>query len=62
MTELPKLLTARELEERIGIRRARLYELVRSGAIPHVRLGESIRFDPDRIRRWIDEGGSRTGT
>jgi excisionase family DNA binding protein len=29
-------------------------EQVRSGAIPHVRLGRYVRFDVDDVQAWVD--------
>ncbi len=51
------LWNARELAQRLGIHRTRLYHLVRTGRIPHLRVGRGIRFDPDAIREWERAGG-----
>jgi excisionase family DNA binding protein len=32
-----------------------VYKLVERRAIPHVRLGRKILFDPDTIRAWISD-------
>ncbi len=48
---------ARELAHRLGIHRTRLYQLVRTGRIPHVRIGRIVRFDPESIRMWEQTGG-----
>jgi excisionase family DNA binding protein len=48
---------ARELAQRLGIHRTRLYHLVRTGRIPHLRIGRAIRFDPNVIRGWEQGGG-----
>ena len=37
--------------------RASVYDLVRSGALPVVRIGRLIRFAPDQIAEWISAGG-----
>jgi excisionase family DNA binding protein len=58
---IPKLETAEWVAERLGIPKHRLYELVRAGAIPHVRLGRSVRFNPDRVAAWADAGGTAAG-
>ena len=52
-----KLLDAPEVAEILNVSRARVYELVRQGVIPVVRLGRQVRVDPDRLRAWIAEGG-----
>jgi len=43
-----------------GIPRQRLYELVRADAIPHVRLGRSVRFEAVRLHLWLESGGTNT--
>lgn len=35
----------------------RVYELVRAGVLPHVRIGRSIRFNADTLAAWLDAGG-----
>ena len=52
-----KLWDAHELAQRLGIHRTRLYALVRTGRIPHLRIGRAIRFDPASIRAWEQSGG-----
>jgi excisionase family DNA binding protein len=45
----------------LDIPKARVYELVRRGILPAVRIGErQIRFDEDALREWIERGGSVT--
>lgn len=52
------LITAREACVSLGIRLPRLYELVRVGAVPCVRLGlRQLRFDPDVLVEWSKSGG-----
>jgi excisionase family DNA binding protein len=58
MSTLPKLETAEWIAERLGIPKHRVYELVRADAIPHTRLGRSVRFNPDRVAEWVDGGGT----
>lgn len=36
---------------------ASVYELVRSGSIPVVRIGRLVRFEQDQIAAWISSGG-----
>lgn len=56
-----KLLTAEEVAQVLRISKYRVYELVRRGLIPSVRLGErQIRFDESRLLLWIEQGGSNT--
>lgn len=51
------MLTAHEVADELRLPLRRVYECVRSGLVPHVRIGKQIRFDPERLREWIDAGG-----
>lgn len=54
-----RLVDAKAASEILGVRLARLYELVRLKAVPHVRLGQrQIRFDPERLAEWTAKGGA----
>lgn len=55
---LPRLLNAAEVEAATGIPKWRLYELVRTEAIPHVHLGRAVRFSPQALSDWLDAGGT----
>jgi len=53
-----RLITARAASEALNIRLPRLYELVRVGAVPCVRLGlRQLRFDLDVLSEWSKSGG-----
>ncbi len=54
-----RLLTAKEAADRLCIRLHRLYELTRAGALPHVRLGRTVRLDPNALDSFIENGGTR---
>ena len=56
-TVLEPLWDARQLAQRLGIHRTRLYYLVRTGRIPHLRVGRVVRFDPAAIASWCKAGG-----
>ncbi len=49
---------AKWVGEILGVSPFRVYELARLGLLPCVRLGRQIRFDPDRLREWIQAGGA----
>jgi len=51
--ELPLLLNAEQAAQLLAISRAHLYELMRSGEIPIVRLGRSTRIPADALRDWV---------
>lgn len=58
-----KLITAKAASEILNIRLQRLYELVRQGLIPHVKIGlRQLRFDPDVLQAWAKNGGAVAGS
>ena len=56
------LLTAQEVADLLRVRTSRVYDLVRLGLLPGVRLGRQVRIDPGALRTWIEQGGSATGS
>jgi len=58
MIDPPMLLTVRDVEAELQLGRTRTYELIRSGQIPVIRLGRSVRIPREALRRWIDDQGS----
>lgn len=52
-----RLVTAEEVAIRLGVTRQRVYDMVRQGLVPSVRLGRSLRFSTSAIGDWIDRGG-----
>ena len=53
------LLTADELAASWRVTRGHVYELVRRGVLPRVRLGRSLRIPEDAVRQLIAAGGWR---
>ncbi len=53
-TSVEPLLTVRQLSERLGVGRHTVYEMVKQDRIPHVRLGQHIRFVWSRVEDWMD--------
>jgi excisionase family DNA binding protein len=59
-TETPKLLwTCREAAAALGISERKLWDLTNEGAIPCIRIGRAVRYDPGDIRTWIDAQKNR---
>jgi excisionase family DNA binding protein len=50
-----RLLDAKAIAERLGVPETWVRESVRSGAIPHVRLGRYVRFDLADVEKWLEE-------
>lgn len=55
---LPRLLKAEELADLLGLPLWRVYELAREKRIPRVRIGRSLRFDPNAVSDWLNAGGT----
>lgn len=51
----PRLISARELSEYIGVSVSTVYDWVAKGCIPSFRFGRLIRFDLGEIDQWINE-------
>ena len=52
------LMTVKEAAALLRVSPQRLYELVRVGAVPGVRIGRQVRVDRNRLQAWIDHGGA----
>ncbi len=53
---VPRLLTTKELSERTGLARWRVFELVARGKGPRfMRIGKTLRFPEDGVAQWINE-------
>lgn len=48
-----ELWTSRQAAQALGISERTLWGLMRSGAIPCVPIGRSVRYDPADLRAWI---------
>ncbi len=42
----------------LGIRPKTLYEWVRTGKVPHRKLGFNVRFDPEELACWVVDQGA----
>jgi excisionase family DNA binding protein len=57
-TTLPKLIEGKDVAGGLNIPLWRVYALVSEGSLPHVRIGRRIMFDPRKVAKWVDEGGT----
>ena len=57
MNDIERLLTITEVAEILRVPRARAYELVRSAAIPGVRVGRQVRVARLALTEFIATGG-----
>ena len=58
--------TVKKLAERLLVKPLTIYRLVDQGKLPAVRIGRSIRFDPDAVDAFLDSvrvgpGGLKNG-
>ena len=53
MDESKLLLRPAEAADRLGVSRAKAYELIASGTIPSIRVGSSLRVPVDALKTWI---------
>ncbi len=56
MDTLRMLLRPVEVAEAIGVGRSKVYELIRTGVIPSVRVGSRVRVPTEALRAWIAAG------
>jgi excisionase family DNA binding protein len=61
-----KFYTVKTLAERLAVKPLTIYRLVDQGKLPAVRIGRSIRFDPEAIASFLDSvrvgpGGLKEG-
>ncbi len=57
-----RMLRADAVATMLDLPKARVYEFARKGVLPCIRVGYSVRFDPDQLEEWIRQGGTRTRT
>jgi excisionase family DNA binding protein len=51
----PRLVGAAEIAVMTGWSKGYVYDLAKRGQIPHYRIGRSVRFDPEKVKAWLDE-------
>jgi len=50
-----KLLSVREAADYLGLKVSTLYKYKLCGTVPFVKLGSRLLFDPEKLRRWIEQ-------
>ncbi len=55
-----RVLIAGEVAELLQVPVPRIYELARTGRIPHIRIGRQVRFRQEAVEAWLTtlEGSS----
>jgi len=54
------LLRPAEAAEQLGVSRTRCYQLLKSGTIPSVKIGSSVRVPTGQLKAWIDDRVEKT--
>jgi excisionase family DNA binding protein len=57
---MESLLTVDEIAEYLNVKPSTIYQWTHQGFIPHIKLGNLVRFDLKKIGRWLD-GRSTNG-
>lgn len=52
----PKLVKIDEAVKITGYKKGYIYELIFKNAIPYIKIGRSIRFDPQELDTWMRAG------
>ncbi len=58
MESTPRLKTVDYPMAVLGIPQWKVYDLCRRKILPHVKIGQLYRFDPEQLEHWIASGGS----
>ncbi len=53
LTNLPALLTVREVAIYLGVHEKTVYAWVERGAMPHYKIGGRVRFDRAQVQQWL---------
>jgi excisionase family DNA binding protein len=53
-----EFLTAHDVSVLLRVTRARVYELIRLGIVPAIRLGRQVRVSSQQLRDWLARGQS----
>ncbi len=48
------LLNSPETAKMLSISERSLWTLMKSGSLPHVRIGRSVRYDREDLKTWIE--------
>lgn len=51
---MDKLLTVEEIAEYLSLKPSTIYQWTHQGFIPHLKLGNRVRFKVSQIERWLE--------
>lgn len=49
------MMDIKQLSQKLGISESGLYQWVSQRRIPFLKIGRSVRFDDDEIKKWLEE-------
>lgn len=52
-------MTVQEISKYLRLHPGTVYRLVKAGQLPGVKIGDSWRFDRERVDRWIGAHGAK---
>jgi excisionase family DNA binding protein len=52
---MQKLLTVEEIADYLQVKPSTIYQWTHQGFIPHVKLGNRVRFRLSQVDRWIEK-------
>ena len=52
-TNISRLLTIKEVQEIINIKKDKAYKLVKTDGFPSIQIGNTIRVPEDELEKWI---------
>jgi len=55
-------MTYRELGQELSLSIRYLQKCVKQGALPHIRFGRAVRFDPNAISAWVNQHNNTSKT
>lgn len=56
--EAKRTLTVSELQTVLGVGRSTAYELCNSDGFPSFRIGKKILINAEKLKEWIEKGGT----
>jgi len=59
---IESLWTVKEVATYLNVKRTSVYERCRAGELPHLRIGNLLRFVPGQIRAWAEKKSTTTAT
>ena len=53
MFRVTRLLTVKEVQEVLNIKKDKAYKLMRTSGFPSIQIGSSLRVPEDELEKWI---------